>query len=136
MARHHDPTRSSGIEAGLTAEVVLVVTAADTAEALGSGDVLVLGTPRVVALAEQATVAALAERLAADQTTVGARVEIDHVAPSFVGDAVRAIATLDDVTGSRLRFTVSVTDVASGRELARVTVGRVVVERSRFGGDS
>ena len=41
---------------GLTASVTLVVDDADTALALGSGDVPVLGTPRVIALAEEATV--------------------------------------------------------------------------------
>ncbi|MGO9560256.1 MAG: thioesterase family protein [Acidimicrobiales bacterium] len=120
------------IEIGLVATVHLVVTAADTAQALGSGDVSVLGTPRVVALAEQATVAALAGCLGPDMTTVGTRVEIDHLAPSFVGEAVRAEARLEDITSSRLTFAVTVTDELTGRELARVVVGRVVVGRARF----
>jgi fluoroacetyl-CoA thioesterase len=36
---------------GLSASVTLLVEAADTAAAIGSGDVPVLATPRVVALA-------------------------------------------------------------------------------------
>ena len=44
---------------GLAAEIVAAVTESDTAVALGSGDVPVLGTPRVVALCEEATVKAL-----------------------------------------------------------------------------
>jgi predicted thioesterase len=127
-----DESERRGIVRGLVAEARMVVSAADTAQALGSGEVAVLGTPRVVALAEQATVAALAGRLCPDETTVGARVEIDHVAPSFVGDAVCAEASLDDVAGSRLTFSVTVSDEVSGRELARVVVGRVVVGRAGF----
>ena len=37
---------------GAVAQVELTVTDADTAQAVGSGDVPVLGTPRVLALAE------------------------------------------------------------------------------------
>ena len=45
---------------GATAQIELTVTAADTAIALGSGDVPVLATPRAVALVEQATVPPIA----------------------------------------------------------------------------
>ena len=48
------------LQVGLTSRVELIVTDADTAQALGSGDVPVLGTPRLIALAEAATVAATA----------------------------------------------------------------------------
>ncbi|MGH3742746.1 MAG: thioesterase family protein, partial [Micromonosporaceae bacterium] len=56
---------------GLSARVELVVGDADTAQTLGSGDVPVLGTPRVLALCEAATVAATASQLPGDSTTVG-----------------------------------------------------------------
>ena len=51
---------------GLAAEIVAAVTESDTAVALGSGDVPVLGTPRVVGLCEEATVKALENALDAD----------------------------------------------------------------------
>ncbi|MFI7609029.1 thioesterase family protein [Micromonospora sp. NPDC049366] len=115
---------------GLTAQVELTVTDADTAQAVGSGDVPVLGTPRVVALAEAATVAATATRMPAGMTTVGLRVELDHRAPTPVGRTVRAQARLVTVDGRRLLFEVAVTDgsdtVAQGR------VERVLVDRQRF----
>ncbi|HEY7174039.1 MAG TPA: thioesterase, partial [Micromonosporaceae bacterium] len=44
------------VQPGLSARVELIVTDADTAQNLGSGDVPVLGTPRVLALAEAASV--------------------------------------------------------------------------------
>lgn len=115
---------------GLHGSAKLVVTQADTALALRSGEVEVLGTPRVIALAEEAAVAALADRLPRGQTTVGMRVQIDHLAPTSVGSSVAAEATLEKVEGRRLTFTVSVSDhcglVAAGR------VTRVVVETDRF----
>ncbi|MEO7428653.1 MAG: hotdog domain-containing protein [Acidimicrobiales bacterium] len=115
---------------GLHASTKLVVAHDDTAIALGSGDVPVLGTPRVVALCEEAAIAALAGQLPAGQTTVGMRVQIDHLAPTNVGSSVAAEATLERVEGRRLTFTVSVSDhcglVAAGK------VTRVVVETSQF----
>jgi predicted thioesterase len=118
------------LEQGLTGAAETVVGPADTARSLGSGDVDVLGTPRVLALAEAATVAALAGALPAGDTTVGTRVELDHLAPSPVGSAVRADAALAEVAGRRLTFEVSVSQ--DGRVVARGRVVRAVVHRTRF----
>ena len=118
------------LQPGLSARVELTVTDADTAQALGSGDVPVLATPRVLALAEAATVAALAARLDTGQTTVGTRVELDHVAATAVGRRVTVLAILAKVDGRRLVFDIVVRDgdelVAEGR------VERVMVDRQRF----
>lgn len=115
---------------GLVGRATLLVGDADTAVAIGSGDVPVLSTPRVVALAEQASVHAVAGQLAAGTTTVGSEVQLAHVAPTPVGAEVTADATLENVDGRRLVFRVSVNDgrglVAAGR------ITRVMVERSRF----
>jgi predicted thioesterase len=116
--------------AGLTAIVELTVGAADTAVALRSGDVAVLATPRLVALVEEATVAAVAPALDAQLTTVGTRVELDHHAPTPVGSTVIATARLVAVDGRRLAFEVVVHD---GTEVAaQGRVERVVVDRARF----
>jgi predicted thioesterase len=110
--------------------VQLTVTMDDTALALRSGDVAVLATPRVVALVEEATVAAVAAVLEPGLTTVGTRVELDHLAPSAVGTTVLAQARLETVDGRRLSFAVS---VSQGTDpVARGRVERVVVDRARF----
>ncbi len=118
------------VEPGLTGHVELVVGEADTAVAARSGDVAVLATPRVVALCEEAAMAALEDRLPEAETHVGMRVQLDHVAPTAVGATVTADAKLDRVEGRRLTFSVSVNDerglVAAGK------VTRVVVDRQRF----
>lgn len=115
---------------GLTGSVSLDVAADDTAEALGSGDVPVLATPRLVGLCEQASLAALGPAVSADQTTVGMRVHVDHLAPTQVGGVVTAEATLEKIEGRKLTFTVSVRDRRSLVAAGRVT--RVVVDRDRF----
>lgn len=116
--------------AGLAAQVTTTVGTADTALALGSGDVPVLATPRVVALVEAATVAAIAPELAPGSTTVGTRVELDHLAATPVGREVVARAQLASVDGRRLVFDVTLLDgdtvAAQGR------VERVMVDRERF----
>lgn len=115
---------------GLSAAVSLEVTDADTAVAAHSGDVPVLATPRVVALAEEAAVKALDGALTKGNTTVGYRVQLDHLQPTMPGTTVQAEATLEAVEGRRLTFRVAVTDprglVAAGR------ITRVTVERDRF----
>ena len=118
------------IEPGLTGSVELTVTDADTASAMRSGDVAVLATPRVLALCEEASVAALDGSLAPDETTVGMRVQLDHVQPTAVGGHVVAEAALEKVEGRRLTFTVHAHDARGLIAVGRVT--RVVVEVERF----
>jgi predicted thioesterase len=117
-------------ELGLAAEVRIAVSDEDTAIALGSGSVAVLGTPRVVGLVEEASIKAIEGRLSPGTTTVGMRVQLDHLAPTAVGHKVRAEATLKDIEGRRLTFAVSVHDerglVAAGK------VTRVIVDIDRF----
>ena len=118
------------LQTGLTATVELIVTDDDTAIALGSGTVPVLATPRVVRLCEQATVEALKGQLAAGETSVGQRVQLDHLMPTQVGMTVSAEATLEKVAGRRLVFTVSVSDPRGLIAAGKVT--RVVVDVERF----
>lgn len=119
------------VELGATGTATLVVTEADTAAALGSGDVEVLGTPRVVALCEEATVAAVRASLGRNRTTVGTRVELEHLRPTRPGATVTATATLRAVEGRRLTFDVTATE--DGQVVATGRVVRAVVDRSRFG---
>src|SRR5262245_8920965 len=96
--------RDGGLAAGLRASVTHQVGDADTAVALGSGDVPVLGTPRLLALAEAACVAAVAPQLAAGHTTVGTAVSLEHRRPSPVGTSIEVEAELTSVDDRRLGF--------------------------------
>lgn len=112
-----------------TASVTHTVTFDDTAKALGSGDLDVLGTPRVLAWCEEATCAAL--DLPPSQTSVGTRVELEHLAASPIGAVVTATATAVYSDGRLTRFQVVAQD-SSGTLLATGEVRRVVVDRERF----
>ncbi|GII89514.1 hypothetical protein Ssi03_75040 [Sphaerisporangium siamense] len=118
------------IEPGLRAELVFMVERSDTAMRLGSGDVPVLGTPRLLAFAEAATVRAVQDHLAPGQTSVGTKVTLEHRAASPVGAHVEVVAELAEVDGRRLLFEVTTRDAR--RTVATATIERVVVDRERF----
>ena len=118
------------MSAGLKGEARLVVGHSDTARALGSGEVEVLGTPRLVALLEEATIDAVKGYLDNGSTTVGMRVQVDHLQPTPVGAEVFAEAYLDKIEGRRITFTVTASD--SGGLVAAGKVTRVVVDVNRF----
>ncbi len=102
------------------------VTEEMTAAEIGSGDVPVLGTPAVLALVERVAVAAVAASLQPGTTTVGERVELDHLAPTPVGAMVSATARLESSEGRRLAFSFEVSDphgvVARGRHVRSIVV--------------
>lgn len=114
----------------MSAAIELDVADADTAVAVGSGEVPVLATPRVLALCEEASVAALVNALDPNETTVGVQVQLDHVAPTGVGRQVSAEATVEKVAGRRITFTVTARDERGVVAVGRIT--RVVVDRERF----
>jgi len=99
---------------GLTGEVGMIVTEADTAAHWGSGLVPVLGTPAMVGLMEGAAVQALVGHLPPGRTSVGGRIDVRHLAPTPVGMRVRARAELLKVEGRRLVFRVEAWDEAVG----------------------
>jgi fluoroacetyl-CoA thioesterase len=115
---------------GTSASAALTVLPADTAPALASGDVPVLATPRLLALCEEATVAAVAPFLEKGETTVGSRVELEHLSPSLPGARVEATAVLELVAGRRLTFALTARE--GDRTVGRGTIHRVVVDRRRF----
>ncbi|WP_036227631.1 thioesterase family protein [Marmoricola sp. URHB0036] len=118
--------------AGLTATIERTVTEADTAAAVGSGSLPVLGTPVLLAWSEAATCAAVESCLAEGQTTVGTRVSVEHLAPSAVGAVVRISAGTTHVDGKLVRFSVAVRQ--DGKLVGSGEVTRVIVDAERFMG--
>jgi predicted thioesterase len=114
-----------------TATLEFLVAEEDTATALGSGDLPVLATPRVLAWAEATTCAAIEAELDETRTSVGTRVRLDHLAASAVGEHVTVTATVSHRDGRLIRFEVAATDSA-GTLVAHGEVTRVVVQRERF----
>ena len=108
------------------------VTEADTAAAVGSGSLPVLATPRLLAWCEAATCAAIESALADGETSVGTRVQLEHLAASPVGAELEVTATTAYVDGRLHRFSVAARHTADGRVVASGEVTRVVVDAERF----
>jgi fluoroacetyl-CoA thioesterase len=129
---------------GLLAELRVVVSEADTAIAAGSGDVPVLATPRLLALAEAASVAAIEPHLGAEMTSVGTAASLEHRRASPVGAEIVVEAELTEVAGRRLVFSFIVRHSPSGPGaeggpeaeddlvVGAGTLERVVVDREKF----
>ena len=129
---------------GLLAELRVVVSEADTAIAAGSGDVPVLATPRLLALAEAASVAAIEPHLAAEMTSVGTAASLEHRRASPVGAGIVVEAELTEVDGRRLVFSFIVrhgpSEPGAGNGpqseedlvVGAGTLERVVVDREKF----
>ncbi|MBD3946086.1 thioesterase family protein [Nocardioides ganghwensis] len=114
------------------ATLTFTVTHDDTAAAVGSGSLPVLGTPRLLAWLEAATCAALEQALPEGSTSVGTRVQVEHLAASPVGAEVEVSASSAYEDGRLHRFTVSARDTSSGKVLAAGEITRVVVDAKRF----
>ena len=115
---------------GLIGEIETRVTVADTATRLGSGLVPVFGTPALVGLMERAAVRALSGHLPSDQTSVGGRIDVRHLAPTPVGLHVWARAELVQVRGRRLVFQVEAWDKIE--PIGQATHERFIVNNERF----
>jgi predicted thioesterase len=111
------------------------VTDADTAAAVGSGSLAVLGTPRLLAWSEAATCAAIDPTLADGETSVGTRVQLEHLAPSAVGQEVEITARVAYADGRLRRFSVAARNVGPegpGALIGSGEVTRVIVDAARF----
>ncbi len=137
-----------GVAAGQRASVSAVVADGDTAISAGSGDVPVLATPRLLALAEAAAVAAIAPHVPPGMTSVGTSASLEHRRASPVGAEVVVEAELTEVDGRRLMFSFIAREgtrhpggagaggagAADGEDLVvgAGTVERVLVDRAAF----
>ena len=116
----------------LAATLTFTVTDSDTAEALGSGSLPVLGTPRLLAWCEAATCAAIEPALSEGSTSVGTRVSLEHLAASPVGAVVEVTATSAYADGRLHRFVLGARHTGDGKVVGSGEITRVVVDAERF----
>lgn len=106
-----------------------VVSETDTAAAVGSGSLPVLGTPVLLAWCEAVTCEVL--DLPDGSTSVGTRVALEHLAASKVGATIVVSATIAYSDGRLVRFEVDARE-PGGKLLGSGEVTRVIVETDRF----
>jgi len=118
------------IQPGLTHEITHEVEKKHLASHWGSGLAQVLATPVIVAFCEECARLTIEELLPPGKGTVGSAITVHHLAPTPPGMRVTAKATLLEVDGRRLRFSVEVWD-----EVERVAEGqhdRFIIDNERF----
>lgn len=99
--------------------------------AMGSGSLMVLATPAVVALMENAAAELAQLELDNDElTTVGTMISIEHTSPTPIAAEVTATATLTETDGRTFKFNVVAKDKKG--EIAKGTHTRVSVKAEKF----
>jgi predicted thioesterase len=101
-----------------------------TAEKAGNRGVDVLSTPMLLQLIEEAATACLGPMLGPNDVSLGAHVDLTHLAPTPVGFIVRTEVEVIGVNGRRVTFAVAAFD--EREKIAEGTHERYVVDRSRF----
>ena len=115
---------------GLSAELSITVSDADTASKWGSGLVPVYSTPALVGLMEAAAGKALEGQLEAGKTTVGGHIDVHHLAATPVGMTVRARAELTAVEGRKLTFQVEAWDEVE--KIGQALHERFLIDTEKF----
>jgi fluoroacetyl-CoA thioesterase len=118
------------LKPGLIGETSVTVTDQLTAALYGSGLVPAFATPALVALMENASVAAIQRHLDAGQTSVGIEVNVKHLAATPVGMTVRARSEVTAVDGRRITFQVQAWD--DKEKIGEGTHVRAIVDDARF----
>lgn len=118
------------LEKGVAAQSRTTVCEANTAAAMGSGDMPVFATPAMVALMENAAMLAVAPELPEGAATVGAEMNVSHIKPSGLGAEIVASAVVTAVEGRKITFNVGAHD-ADGM-IGEGTHVRFIVDRERF----
>ena len=102
----------------------------NTAGALGSGLLPVYATPAMILLLEATCAEAVAPLLDEGNTTVGTKLDIEHVAATPIGLEVTCNCELFEIDRRRLAFKVEITDKAG--VIGRGTHERFIVAGEKF----
>lgn len=118
------------LKVGIKGEARTVVTDENTAIAYGSGSVSVFATPAMVGLMEKAALSSVDPLLEEGKSTVGTRLDIEHLAATPKGMNVVATSELIEVDGRRLVFKVEAKD--DNELVGRGTHERFIIPLEKF----
>ncbi|MEM6762563.1 MAG: thioesterase family protein [Pseudomonadota bacterium] len=99
-------------------------------EPLLTGMPPVLATPWLVAMVETAAIHALAPHLDDGEASVGARLHIDHTAPTPLGRTVTVTATCVSVDRRRVTFAATANDGEA--DIGAASHDRFVIDHQKF----
>lgn len=118
------------MEIGSAGKFTAKVTNDNTADAVLSGTLKVFSTPMMIAAMEAASVDAIKDFLDDESSSVGTKINIEHMSASPVGMNITAESTLREIDGRRLVF-----DVKAYDDKGIIGTGvheRVIVNSAKF----
>ena len=98
------------LEKGIKNTIKINVTDDKTAKVMGSGILDVFATPAMVALMEQTAAESVQPLLDEGVTSVGTKINVEHLAADPVGIEVMCESTLVEIDGRKLCFEIEVSD--------------------------
>jgi len=120
---------------GKTATATVTVDLGNTANTIGSGSLPVYATPAMIALMEKAACNCLEDGLDKGETSVGTKINAEHIAASPIGTTITAEAKIEKIFGRRIEFTVTAY-ANNGNETAKKigtgTHTRAVIDEEKF----
>lgn len=115
--------------AGFTTKVKIVK---DKTIGFMGDDLRVYATPSMVSDTEKSCRDFMLGHLDEGEDSVGARVEIDHLGPTLIGQTIEVEGKVTEVSGPRVQFEVEIRDEID--TVGRVKHTRFIVEKGRQGG--
>ena len=120
----------SELSSGVRGTQELLVTAENTAKALGSGGLDVFSTPSMIALMEFCAAQSVLPLLPSGNSTVGTRLDIKHLSATPIGMTVRCETELIEIDRRRLVFLCRAYDDAG--LIGEGTQERFIVDNAKF----
>jgi fluoroacetyl-CoA thioesterase len=93
----------------------------------------VFSTPSMISLMERTCTDLTEPYLDEDEQTVGTHVEVDHLAPTKIGQSVTMDAEIIEVKGNKIKYFVSASN-DDGVKIGEGMQWRAVINTSRFAG--
>lgn len=119
------------IELGIKGKRELVVKEEHTAKHIGSGTVLVLATPMMIALMEQTCLWSIKPYLEEGQGSVGVHVDISHDSAAPLGSTVWCESEVIEIDRRKITFKVTVYD--KDGVVGHGTHQRFIIDERKFG---
>ena len=118
------------MEIGIKHTVTEVVTLDKTAEKVGSGLLPVYATPSMIALTEKCASECVAPYIEDGKASVGTMLNVKHLAASPLGIKITCTATLTEIDGRRLVFSLEASDEKG--LIGEGTHERFIIDIDRF----
>lgn len=118
------------MEVGMKHTVKEIVTMEKTAAQVGSGLLPVYATPAMIALMEKCASECVAPFIEEGKSSVGTMLNVKHLAASPVGIEITCTATVTEIDGRRIAFSLEASD-ATG-PIGEGTHERFIIDIERF----